>query len=467
MSRLYVKMFAVFWLVAGTISLIALSYDKNRTNRSVAIVTPAPMPNSVSQRLADDLLSSIIAHDLVSLSTAFAEGNAKFNQYVYLLDPSNEDLLRRTLPEKLLPLISKLDTNNRVAQQGNNIARLVTLTDGSEVKAITHVDNPFRVYLDVYASHLLAWILFGFITALIGCIWLGRWISNDLRILKNASHEIAQGELSSRVMANNHFECSELADLGRNFDLMTEGLEHALLAQQRITKEVSHELRAPIGRIAVAVELAKRHIKGRGERELSVIEDATESLQHTITNILAMPRDDQESFELTDTVDLVPLIKSTLRQNRTAAKQKGVRLLTLFRSQEVLLHTRSSVLVGVFDNVLRNAIKFTKPNSSVFLSLCLVNKGSAVQVVIGDEGPGVSAKEINKIFQPFYRANSTSRSSDDGCGLGLAIAHRTVALHQGDIHAENRPNGGLVVFITLPLAPDAPLNDAPADAITA
>ena len=103
---------------------------------------------------------------------------------------------------------------------------------------------------------------------------------------------------------------------------MAEGLEHALLAQQRITKEVSHELLAPIGRIAVAAELAKRHLNGRGERELAVIEEATESLKHTITNILAMPRDDQESFELTDIVDLVPLIKKYFATKQSSSQTK-------------------------------------------------------------------------------------------------------------------------------------------------
>ncbi|WP_345415335.1 ATP-binding protein [Halioxenophilus aromaticivorans] len=425
------------------------------------------MPNSVSQRLADDLLSSIIAHDLVSLTTAFAEGDEDFNQYVYILDPSNEDLLHRTLPESLQPLAAQLNSENRNAQLGKHIGRLVTLSDGTEVKALTFVKSPVDVYMAVYAPHLFAWILFGLVTSLVACLWLGHWIANDLRQLKSASKKIAQGQLSSRVLPNSHFECAELADLGKNFDFMAEGIEHALLAQQRVTKEVSHELRAPIARIAVAVELAKRQMQGRGERELNVIEEATESLQHTITNILAMPRDDQESFELPDIIDLVPLLKSTLRQNRAAAKQKGVRLLTLFKCEEVLLNTRSSVLVGVFDNVLRNAIKYTNPNSSVFLSLGLINKGSAVQVVIGDEGPGVEGSDINKIFQPFYRGNVAAQSNDDGCGLGLAIAHRTVALHQGNITAENRPNGGLVVFITLPTAADPSLGEAHANVVTA
>ena len=125
------------------------------------------------------------------------------------------------------------------------------------------------------------------------------------------------------------------------------------------------------------------------------------------------------------------------------------------------------MLVGVFDNVLRNAIKYTKQDSTVFLSLSLINKGSAVQVVIGDDGPGVATQDINKIFQPFYRVDNHADNSDGSCGLGLAIAHRTVALHHGDITAENRPNGGLVIFITLPLVPDTPLKDTSPQAITA
>lgn len=455
MKRLHLKIFAVFWLVVGTVSLIAISFDNSRTNRSVAIVTPATTPHSVTQRLADDLLSSIIAHDSVSLKTALAKDQSRITQFVYILDGQNEDLLHRTPPEELLLLANQLSAQNRTTQQGNNIGRLVTLTDGSEVKAITYVQKPFDVYLWVYAKHFVTWLFFVLSASAIACVWIAKWITSDLKSFQTASQRIAQGDLSTRVLPQNHYEFTEFAELAKEFDLMAERNEHLILQQQRINKEISHELRAPISRISVALALAKRQSDGRYDKELRVISNANESLKQTITNILAMPIDEQEDFNLPDIVDLVTLLKSLLVQNQKAARKKGVRFMTLFKCEEVLINTRSSILVGVFDNIVRNAIKYTKEHSSVYVKLSLLNNGSTVQVVVGDEGPGVSVADLNRIFQPFYRADQpkqqSSQQADNGCGLGLAIAHRTVALHQGNITAENRREGGLAVFVTLPV----------------
>lgn len=469
MKRLHVKLFVAIWLVAGTVSLIAISYDNTRTNRSVAVVTPATMPNSVSQRLADDLLSSIVAHDFVSLSNAFKGGEERINQFVYILDERNEDLLHRALPGSISSLANQVDENTRIAQQDNNIARFVTLSDGTHVKAITYIESTFDVYFRVYAKHFFTWVLFGLVTSSLACYWLATWICNDLKGLKQASREIAEGNLSTRVLPHNRFEFLEFSELARDFDLMTERLEHSLLQQKRITKEISHELRAPISRIAVAVELAKRQNQGKLDKELKVIARATDSLQETITNILSMPEDDEEEddFSLPDIVDLVPLLKSLLIQNQKQAKQKNVQFMTLFKCDEILISTRSSMLVGVFDNILRNALKYTKENSSIYLKVSTVNNGSAVQVVIGDEGPGVAQTELNKIFQPFFRSDRLTHENDGGCGLGLAIAHRTVALHQGNITAENRVNGGLAIFVTLPVITDDEFDLEPTSAVTA
>jgi len=465
MKRLYVRLFTAFWVISGLITLMALIYEDKGTNRSRAIINPASTPNSVAQRLSDDLLSSIVGHDLVSLTTAMEDDSHGFLQFVYVLDEDNEDLLHRTLPEPLLPMVAELNEEQRLVQRGNNIARNVTLADGSQVKAITHVESPLQAYLSVYLLHFAPWVLLGVLASGVSCFWFVRNISRDLTTLKAATQQIAQGNLQARLATEQSFRCEEFYALGQDFDHMADRLEHTMLRQKRIVKEVSHELRAPISRIDVALELARAHTLPPVVRKaLESIETSSEDLRQTISNILAMPIDDREVFELTDTIELNSFMQEVVDRNQPLARLKNIVIQVQWSKQELLVQTRNNVLTSVFDNIVRNAINYSGNESRIVIELQLPENNDAVQVVIRDQGPGVPEAELAKIFQPFYRIENSRSVNAGGCGLGLAIAQHTVALHQGTINAVNLAEGGLAVTVTLPLLPGQ-LFDLPTEAV--
>jgi len=117
------------------------------------------------------------------------------------------------------------------------------------------------------------------------------------------------------------------------------------------------------------------------------------------------------------------------------------------------------LLRSAFENVIRNAVRFSPPGAVVVVSARRVTErdmGETVEIAVHDSGPGVPEKELGLIFEPFYRVDAArAHQGTAGEGLGLAIAARALAVHGGTISAHNMPGGGLAVVVTLPLASGA------------
>src|SRR5690625_6923054 len=102
---------------------------------------------------------------------------------------------------------------------------------------------------------------------------------------------------------------------------------------------------------------------------------------------------------------------------------------------------------------MRNASQYTQKDSDIRVELAFLPEGRSYAVTISDTGPGVPEEKLDDIFQPFYRLDEARNRESGGYGLGLAIAPRSVALHQGSIEAQHRPAGGLCVSVRLPAEP--------------
>jgi two-component system sensor histidine kinase CpxA len=114
------------------------------------------------------------------------------------------------------------------------------------------------------------------------------------------------------------------------------------------------------------------------------------------------------------------------------------------------------LLRSAFENVIRNAVRYSPAGAVVLVSARCVNQhdiGATVEIAVHDSGPGVPEKDLGLIFEPFYRVDAArAHQGTAGEGLGLAIAARALAAHGGAISAHNMPGGGLAVVVTLPLA---------------
>jgi two-component system sensor histidine kinase CpxA len=262
--------------------------------------------------------------------------------------------------------------------------------------------------------------------------------------------QFAEGNLDVRVARQLGSRHDELADLGREFDHMAERIAALISSQKRLLADISHELRSPLARLTVALELARKNTTGKGIAALDRIEMETERVNSLVGQLLALTRLESGTERVPpEMVALEELMQEVIDDANYEAKpqHKEVRLLRLASCR---VRGSSELLRSGIENVIRNAIRYTAEGTAVEVSLSA--RQDSATITVRDHGPGVPETELAHIFEPFYRVGEARERSSGGVGLGLSIADRTVKLHNGSIRAENVDNG-LLVTIELPVLP--------------
>jgi len=284
------------------------------------------------------------------------------------------------------------------------------------------------------------------------CYWMSRYLTSPLRALRLAARGLADGDLGVRVAPRVARRHDEIGQLGRDFDTMAERLERMVGSQQRLIRDVSHELRSPLARLQVALELARDRSAEGGSQWLDRIEIEASRLDHLIGQQLVLAR--LEAGEGEGTRAAFRLDQMAAAVVAEAGLEAGVRgsQVHLIASQPLELDANEDLLRSALDNVLRNAIRFTTSGSSVEVTLEARPDagGHEARLVVRDRGPGVPEGSLDELFEPFFRVEEARDRSRGGSGLGLAIAARAVRLHGGSISAANAAGGGLEVEIVLP-----------------
>jgi signal transduction histidine kinase len=221
-------------------------------------------------------------------------------------------------------------------------------------------------------------------------------------------------------------------------------------AQKQCLGDISHELRAPISRIRVLLERARRSPQ-EACSYLARIEENVLRMEALTGRLLDFSRFELVEESLSkEQCDLAELVSRVVEEARIEAEARGCTIRFLPVSP-CLVSANYELMHRAIENVVRNSVQYTRENSlvSVILS-CPSNR--AAQILVEDEGPGISEEELKEIFKPFYRTLHARINQKLGAGLGLAISERAVNLHSGSIKASNRCDGkGLQVAIQIPI----------------
>ena len=220
-------------------------------------------------------------------------------------------------------------------------------------------------------------------------------------------------------------------------------------AQKQCLGDISHELRAPISRIRVLLERARRSPQ-EIYSYLARIEDNVLRMEALTGRLLELSRlDFAEESLAKEQCDLAALVCRVVEDARIEAAARGCTI-KLWPTPACLVSANYELLHRAMENVVRNSVQYTREKSSVSVVLSCLSNGVA-QILVEDEGPGIPEEELEEVFKPFYRAAHTRIRQKLGVGLGLAISERAVRLHLGSINACNRPDGkGLQVTIQIP-----------------
>ena len=446
-NRLFWKLFLSYWaalilFAAGTLIVASLYIEHTRAGHDKLD------PQQQFQSHLNDARAAA-AGGIESLTRWAHRVDAHELVPILVLDRSGHDLLGRETPERIQIRLQRLQL--REMSGSSESRRSIGLADGREYWLIPDFEGAtLRRFITRPRVMAVPLVLAALVGGLV-CLLLARYLVSPIERLRRATLAYASGDFSQRVSPALGGRRDEIADLARAMDDMAERLDAMLASQRALLRDVSHELRSPLARVQAALGLARQ--RGGAEGELTRIERETERLNDLIGAILSFSRlESGVRAPVREPVELDQLLIDVANDAGLEADRRHVGVNAEPVAQATILGD-PVLLHSALDNVLRNAVRHAPENSSVDVSLVEdVQDGitGSYVVRVRDQGAGVPADMLDRIFEPFVRVNTAQTGQASGIGLGLAIARRAVQAHNGSIEARNHPGGGLLVTIRLP-----------------
>jgi len=286
----------------------------------------------------------------------------------------------------------------------------------------------------------------GALLASLACaVALAWYVAKPISRLRRAFEAAAEGNLELRIGSGMDGRRDELADLGRDFDRMSERLETLINAQRHLLHDVSHEMRSPLARLQAAIGLARQQPM-RMEDSLLRIERESERMNLLVGELLTLSRLDAGVTGIQEAVEMGELLANVVEDARFEGAGRRLRV-DFVVGEMPEIHANAELLHRAIENVVRNALRHSPDGGAVRIEAGVAGKYFRLAVL--DQGPGVPGQDLANIFQPFFRGGA--QPVGGGYGLGLAIAKRVIAVLNGTIVAKNRQEGGLAVEIMLQL----------------
>jgi two-component system sensor histidine kinase CpxA len=380
---------------------------------------------------------------------------------IYVFDEQGRELLDRRPPEWVVAVErgQRHTADSLLGRLGpfHLLRYSATLADGHRYTLVTELPPEEH---GVFGPHGIPGlgILIAVLTSGLVCYLLARYLTSPIVRLRAATQKLASGDLTARAGVPAPRRHDEMAELMRDFDRMASRLEALVNAQNRLLSDISHELRSPLTRLTIALELARQRSGPEALGALDRIDREAVRLNEMIQRLLTIARlESGDELLEKSAVHLEPLIREIAKDAAFEAQSRhGQVEVTAVDDCVVIGHP--GLLHSAIENVVRNAIRYTREGTDVEIRLERIFEHEAAEAVIqvADSGPGVPEAALDKLFRPFYRIDDARGRETGGVGLGLAITERAVRLHGGSIRAANRPPGGLLVEIRLPLAATEP-----------
>jgi two-component system sensor histidine kinase CpxA len=457
MQSLYFKIFLWFWLamvlVSGTLIFSVVTtqteFTANRAEELDKILT-----SLVAARAADMLQD----HGMGALADYLESLDSTLHWEAFLFDDEANEILSQPAPaEANIIAQAALQTNDTrflISHGRKYVAKRTTGSDGTRYvfvmsEEVPSVTSLLRAPLGI---QIIRATVVAFMAGLV-CFWLARYITAPIRQLSAATHRLAGGNLAARVDGSATQRKDEVAELGRDFNHMAEQIESLMSSQRRLIRDISHELRSPLARLGVALGLARRHANPESVSALNRIELEAERLNGLIGSLLRLARlESGEALMEQSPVELDELLRHIVADADFEARGRN-RFVRIVASEPCIIPGNREVLGSAIENVIRNAVSYTKEGTDVEVSLLTSENGTGKHALVRvrDHGRGVPVEFLAEIFIPFYRVADARERSSGGTGLGLSIAERAVHLHGGDVKAENSPEGGLIIELRFPI----------------
>jgi two-component system, OmpR family, sensor histidine kinase CpxA len=472
MKSLFLKIFLSFWAAQALFVVLAM----------VAAIAFRPQTESphweyIRSNTAAQVVGAYEAGGSAGLNARLDAIDRGLRIHVFLFDANGKDLTGRRTPAWAEPLL-KGENPPRASwldwfSPRRYVIQDATGNSGQQYKMVMEVPpRPWPLLLREHPPG--TGLALAILTSGLACYFLAMYLTGPVTRLRSATQKLAAGDLSARAVEPPAHRRDEIAELVRDFNTMAGRLEDLVGAQSQLLNDISHELRSPLARLNVALGLARQRAGAEAQGVLERIELEATRLNELIGRLLTLARLEAGEDAMKRTAfSLDELVRDVAKDAEFEAQDRslGVRCDI---EEEAVLWGSPSLLRSAIDNVVRNAMRHTCETTEVVVRLSReVTAGKTDAVIqVMDCGPGVPAAALDKLFRPFYRIDDARGRNTGGVGLGLAITERAVRLHGGVVHAANRPEGGLMVEIRLPLDPEmqptVPVENAevPAEPVT-
>ncbi|MGZ3239183.1 MAG: ATP-binding protein, partial [Burkholderiaceae bacterium] len=391
---------------------------------------------------------------MVTITRAALTHSAPDSRRELLFDLASNEGIRIYPLEKTDRVVPMSDTNIMPLLQENVMSRLGADTKfAGKVNDVTgfwvsfkidnDADDMYWLMLDrerierKSSSQLLRWATITLFLALLGAVFISRLINQPLARLTAAARSIAKGQSIEPLPEQGPTEISEA---NRSFNQMVNDLERVESDRAVILAGISHDLRTPISRMLLEVEMA------------NLSDDSKQGMQSDLTQMNAIIGQFLDYAKPTDPgsfhrIDLSALLTDTVHD---ASRMSDVKITPKIDSNLTVMGNPVD-LKRVFNNLIENARRYGKTADAAQADIEITCQPDNDQIVIeiADHGPGVPESEMDRLLRPFARLD-TARSQADGAGLGLAIVARVIGRHGGKLQLLNRKQGGLIVKMALP-----------------
>lgn len=452
MRGIFVKIYTAFVvtsLITTLVTLLLAMYYRQWSNDSINLIAPTGGYISAAELMLQRGGEPLLLEWLLTF-----DRHPSVNAYVI----DNRGLsLTPKVPEGVLKYALAADSYsaqvNVLSQSEILVKAPLKSTDGKIYLLVVEFLHPLAVFnLPAYlawgvAASFLLFALWGFL--------LSRYLTRPLLSLQRSVKAFANGQwpvyLSPKLLKRQ----DEIGELGREFEQMAQRIQRLLADQRQLLSDVSHELRSPLARSAIALELARLDTVPEQAEYLDRIELENQRLNDLIEDLLNMARlEVRQNTEQWQRLNCGQMLQQVIDDAQFEYAHNSV----CFTQPEkpVWVSGDERLLLSAFENIIRNALIHTAENTAIEVELC---DGEQIEVRIRDHGTGVPENILKDLLRPFVRAEQARERSLDslqqgnrGFGLGLAIAQRVISHHRGQLRLQNAEGGGLEALMVLPKA---------------
>ena len=461
MRRLFWRIFAAFWL-ATVVVLVAFAWVTTSNFETEKI---PGLGITRLQAAMDDLLSRAsgeLRRGGEDDAREWLQATAGFGSIgIYVFNPDGKEMLGRNPAPAIRDAAAQVaaeaaqtpaDVRPGTLDAERIRARAIrTREDGRIYSAVAAFEGSFLSRL-ISRRPKTFWTNIGIamvISALFSML-LAWYVAAPLTRIRASARRFAEGDLDARVGKLRVGRSAEIIALAAEFDDMAARIKALIESHRRLVRDVSHELRSPLARLRVALELARGGDEAQVEASLDRIESESDRLEAMLSQAIELSSLETTQHAAPDTVALDELLEDVITNADYEGAPRGRKVVLADCERQMLTGSRDA-LYSAFENVIRNALAYTQDGTTVVVRLLRDPRDAkCVLIVVRDHGPGVPEGELVRIFEPFYRTDAARTRASGGTGLGLAIARRAVERHGGTIVAHNAEGGGLEVSIRLP-----------------